>query len=347
MRITKIRPRAVLLMLLLTSPVAAVPVYHAGHADIGVDYLAGPPRFELKIRFDGNSLFEDGSTFSFQRVSPEAVAIRVPDPPIIRENYLGDPENSDDDYDNSGPEWNFLGVPIGEPVWFMPQTNDPAKPFFGFATDNLNIPQWSGPLSWSLEAILSAPAGGEVSLWQTGFFGDPNVKFASIDGINVNITPGSDVQTDDDFFQTIGGHDHYNWGFSKPGVYRVVLGATASRVGVGTIHGTGIFTFLVGDAAGETLPGDFDGDGDVDGRDFLLWQRGSSRTPLSSRDLADWQAHYGEQVDQIASSYAIPEPRSLHFVAAVIGIFWLPCRVGGTHAFPCLPFFLLHRRTDS
>lgn len=34
-------------------------------------------------------------------------------------------------------------------------------------------------------------------------------------------------------------------------------------------------------------------DGDVDGRDFLIWQRGGSLTPISTGDLADWQSHYG------------------------------------------------------
>ena len=48
--------------------------------------------------------------------------------------------------------------------------------------------------------------------------------------------------------------------------------------------------------------GDFDGDGDVDGRDFLAWQRGASPTPQASDDLADWQATYG---------YAAPAPEVL------------------------------------
>jgi hypothetical protein len=39
---------------------------------------------------------------------------------------------------------------------------------------------------------------------------------------------------------------------------------------------------------------DFDNDGDVDGRDFLRWQRGDSPNPLSSGDLALWQEQYGE-----------------------------------------------------
>jgi hypothetical protein len=55
------------------------------------------------------------------------------------------------------------------------------------------------------------------------------------------------------------------------------------------------------------LPGDFDFDGDVDGRDFLVWQRGGSPTPLSAGDLADWQANYGAG-SQTAATTAVPEP---------------------------------------
>jgi T5SS/PEP-CTERM-associated repeat protein len=59
----------------------------------------------------------------------------------------------------------------------------------------------------------------------------------------------------------------------------------------------------------EGSDGDFDGDGDVDGRDFLIWQRGGSPVPRSADDLADWQANYG--VGLLASAnIAVPEPGS-------------------------------------
>jgi hypothetical protein len=41
------------------------------------------------------------------------------------------------------------------------------------------------------------------------------------------------------------------------------------------------------------LGGDFDGNGQVDGSDWLLWQRGQSPVPLSAGDLATWQSDYG------------------------------------------------------
>jgi hypothetical protein len=56
-------------------------------------------------------------------------------------------------------------------------------------------------------------------------------------------------------------------------------------------------------------PGDFDNDGDVDGRDFLAWQRGQSPSPLSATDLADWQENYG--ASGLSANIAIPEPSAI------------------------------------
>jgi hypothetical protein len=51
------------------------------------------------------------------------------------------------------------------------------------------------------------------------------------------------------------------------------------------------------------VPGDFDSDGDVDGRDFLVWQRNPS-----VGDLEDWQTNYG--ASSLSASIAVPEPGS-------------------------------------
>jgi autotransporter-associated beta strand protein len=50
---------------------------------------------------------------------------------------------------------------------------------------------------------------------------------------------------------------------------------------------------VLSDFMAEGLAGDFDSDGDVDGADFLVWQRGGSPTPMSSGDLAVWKSNYG------------------------------------------------------
>jgi len=57
------------------------------------------------------------------------------------------------------------------------------------------------------------------------------------------------------------------------------------------------------------LSGDFDGDDDVDGADFLEWQRGESPNGATAGDLADWETNFG-MVTAIATVNAVPEPSS-------------------------------------
>ena len=63
-------------------------------------------------------------------------------------------------------------------------------------------------------------------------------------------------------------------------------------------------------------PGDFNGDGSVDGRDFLAWQRGESPNSLSAGDLADWQNNYGP--GPLAAVSAVPEPSCLLLLGSVL-----------------------------
>jgi len=53
----------------------------------------------------------------------------------------------------------------------------------------------------------------------------------------------------------------------------------------------------------ENLAGDFDLDGDVDGKDFLLWQRNPG-----VGNLADWQDNFGMSIPAVAAASAVPEP---------------------------------------
>lgn len=59
--------------------------------------------------------------------------------------------------------------------------------------------------------------------------------------------------------------------------------------------------------AATTLLGDFDEDGDVDGRDFLEWQRGNSPTPHSADDLANWQLGFAAN-QPLGGTSVVPEP---------------------------------------
>jgi len=66
----------------------------------------------------------------------------------------------------------------------------------------------------------------------------------------------------------------------------------------------GVFAALLG-----TLAGDFDDDGDADGNDFLVWQRGQLSNPPSASHLAVWETDYGTMANPLsAASITIPEP---------------------------------------
>jgi hypothetical protein len=63
-------------------------------------------------------------------------------------------------------------------------------------------------------------------------------------------------------------------------------------------------------------PGDFDGDNDVDGADFLRWQRGQTSSPLSPAQLAAWKANFGIPATPVAGG--VPEPTGVALAAAAV-----------------------------
>jgi hypothetical protein len=62
--------------------------------------------------------------------------------------------------------------------------------------------------------------------------------------------------------------------------------------------------------------GDYDVDGDVDGNDFLLWQRGESPEGMTTGDLDQWKAGFGLG----GSASAVPEPACLLIAATATGL---------------------------
>ena len=74
-----------------------------------------------------------------------------------------------------------------------------------------------------------------------------------------------------------------------------------------------------------SLAGDFDGDGDADGADFLVWQRGFGDTH-DAADFANWTADFGASPAVAASdaaSAAVPEPATM-----ITALLALGCLVG-------------------
>ena len=105
------------------------------------------------------------------------------------------------------------------------------------------------------------------------------------------------------------------------GGYRVNASANGISLSNQFIDSNGTIVYLV-----PRLAGDFDEDGDVDGNDFLVWQRGGSPDPLSGADLAEWQSAY-DVPPLSTNSAAVPEPAAiLLFAIALPALLTTRCR---------------------
>jgi hypothetical protein len=101
------------------------------------------------------------------------------------------------------------------------------------------------------------------------------------------------------------------------------LGPDALGVGLVNLNNFAGNQFFTVPNSPVTGDGDFDNDGDVDGRDFLVWQRGQSPSPLSSSDLALWQGNYGN--GPLSALTSVPEPSCL----AMLGVTAAACSLIG------------------
>jgi len=95
---------------------------------------------------------------------------------------------------------------------------------------------------------------------------------------------------------------------------------------VGQFGGTDLFiTYQAGDGndialvtTEPTLAGDFDMDQDVDGHDFLEWQRGLA----TAAELGEWKSNFGEVASPVAANTAaVPEPSSMGLLALALFAF--------------------------
>lgn len=227
---THVLPIAVTVLLAaacFTAPAKGVPIYKSGHADIGVHYEDG--EFHPHWHFGSNAKAEGLDIIANQEFEPESVVARVPDAVKVSLPLSG---------------FEFTGGAGGSDIWVLPQSSTPGIPFLGLATDELESSDWVGPIQFALTNVLRSPLDGYFSLWQTTFFGS-KVRFTTYGGIGV----------DDEFSMPVGGHDHFNWGFTKPGVYELELTFSGTHITDGLLSASGRFTFLVGDTTVVPEPG--------------------------------------------------------------------------------------------
>ena len=104
--------------------------------------------------------------------------------------------------------FSFLGQP-GDVFYELPQNEEEGLLFLGIATDELEKGIFANDqVQMNLKSVTGP---GEVYLYATDSFGQPNVFFNTTDGISEA----------DAFVTKAGAHAHQSMAFSKPGTYTV------------------------------------------------------------------------------------------------------------------------------
>jgi surface-anchored protein len=129
------------------------------------------------------------------------------------------------------------GTPFGnegDPLWILPQNPYPGVPYVGVSAERLPAGSFTDPLAIQLTRVEGP---GHFLAWQSTSFGSFDIRMDSRDGIGPNdrLTP------------LVGGHEHYNWGFTTNGVYRIYFQASGIRSGqvTNTMSAETPFTFHV------------------------------------------------------------------------------------------------------
>jgi surface-anchored protein len=117
-----------------------------------------------------------------------------------------------------GSTWDFTGVAAGQPLFVLPQSQNPSLPFLGIGAEGVAASTFVGPINLRLTAV-SGP--GAFSLFQTDVFGGLTPFMASADGITAA----------DTLSVSAGSHVHYAWSFTQPGTYDLTFVASATLPG--------------------------------------------------------------------------------------------------------------------
>jgi surface-anchored protein len=118
------------------------------------------------------------------------------------------------------PAFSFLGR-SGDPVWILPQVENPDLLFAGLSTEELEAGVFAGDQVTLKLCAVYGP--GKVSVFTTDAFGSPAVVFNSRDGLpDTGALP-------------VAGHQHANWSFTAAGTYRFVFSATGKLAATGAV----------------------------------------------------------------------------------------------------------------
>ncbi len=193
-------------------------------------------------------------------------------------------------------------IPTSDAYWYQGGTGGPGVPGNKSMEANFYIENSDTlvgeTLTFEGNILSNSLTSGHSAI---AFIKDFAPDYSSSNITSVPLTPGNfsiTLATD----PTPGRHVQYGFAVSGPNVWPTDLDLFGNvKIGLATA-GT---------------PGDFDDDGDVDGQDFLVWQRGGSPSVLSAGDLATWQGAYG---NPLAAVSAVPEPASISMLVAMCGL---------------------------
>ena len=123
----------------------------------------------------------------------------------------------------AGSQWDFLGVPEGGRIWYLPATSTTGVPFLGVSAEGLgSSTNWQGANPAILFSIVDVPQKplptSVVSAWDFGGAGGT---------LRVLWSTAAEPWTNA-MNVFVGSHAHYNIGFSHQGTYRVQLQATGT-----------------------------------------------------------------------------------------------------------------------
>lgn len=129
------------------------------------------------------------------------------------------------------PAFTFLGA-AGDPVWILPQVENPDLLWAGFGTEELD----EGILRDDTVTVTVAGTGpGDLAIYTENVFGLP-----------ADILVDTGDGQPDSFTLAAGDHMHANWAFEKPGHYWFLVTVTGKLASNGkTVADAGLYHFHV------------------------------------------------------------------------------------------------------
>ncbi|MFI6757518.1 choice-of-anchor M domain-containing protein [Micromonospora sp. NPDC050417] len=188
-------------------------VLDSGHVDIGPHYRG--ETWTVRVH-------DDTVVPSVWR-QPSDVVIRVRDSAVL-------PIPDDEAY-------AFLGQRPGTPVYVVPQTQNRDVVWVGWNTQDPGVMEAIQRGVTMKLAGVQGP-GSLIVYLQSGNLGAPQVLWDSTKTLPQDLWVDTNT------------HTHANWVFTTPGVYLVALEISADLADGGSVTGTGVLRFTIGDATG-------------------------------------------------------------------------------------------------